>query len=92
MKKKQNATQAADAKKSPAYTKKSGPVHASVFLNKTKDGKEFPSVVITRRYQAKDSTWKSSDSYGAKHLKNLAELVVNVQGWIDQNYPDAANY
>lgn len=91
MKKKKEATPAQESKKAPVHTAKAGPVQASVFLNKTKDGKEFPSAVISRRYQGKDGNWKSSDSYGAKHLANLAELVASVARWMETNYPDAAN-
>lgn len=88
MKKKTEPTQ--ETKKAPVHTAKSGPVQASVFLNQTKDGKEFPSVVITRRYQGKDGNWKSSDSYGAKQLANLAELITAVASFLDKNYPEAA--
>lgn len=90
MKKKNTPTQTDEAKKGRVYAAKAGPIHASVFVNKTKEGKEFPSVVISRRYKAADGNWKSSDSYGAKHLKNLAELVIVIQKWFDEKYPDAA--
>lgn len=90
MKKNNPPRKEAAVKKAPLHGTKSGPVQASVFLNQTKDGTEFPSVVITRRYKGQDGTWKSSDSYGAKHLKNLAEVVVAIQQWFDENHPDAA--
>lgn len=91
MKKKEEATVKTESKKAPIHTDKVGAVRASVFLNKTKDGKEFPSVVISRRYQDKDKSWKNSNSFGAKHLGELAHLVAALQSWITATYPDAAN-
>ena len=88
---KKNEATATQERKKPVHTAKAGSVQASVFLNTTKDGKEFPSAVISRRYQGKDGNWKSSDSYGAKHLANLAELVASIAHWMETNYPEAAS-
>ena len=63
MKKKNEKAATQESKRAPVHTAKAGAVQASVFLNKTKDGKEFASAVISRRYQGKDGNWKSSDSY-----------------------------
>lgn len=90
MKKKNEPTPKQGSKKAPVHTAKAGPVQASVFVNQTNDGKEFPSVVITRRYKGKDGNWQSSDSYGAKHLANLAELLVSVGRFLELNDPYAA--
>ena len=62
----------------------------SVFLNKTKEGIQFPSAVISRSYKSGD-TFKDSSSYGARHLNQLAELVASLQSWMKSNYPEAAN-
>ena len=91
MKKKNEKAATQESKRAPVHTAKAGAVQASVFLNKTKDGKEFASAVINRRYQGKDGNWKSSDSYGAKHLANLAEVTASVALWIETHYPEPAN-
>lgn len=90
MKKKNETTATQKSTRAPVHSAKAGPVQASVFLNKTKDGKEFASAVINRRYQGKDGNWKSSDSYGAKHLANLAEVTASVALWIETHYPEPA--
>jgi hypothetical protein len=73
----------------PVHRIRVGAVSCSVFLNKTKEGTEFPSAIISRSYKAGDS-FKDSNSYGARHLAELAALVSSVQSWITANYPEAA--
>jgi hypothetical protein len=90
MKKKTTTETTQESKKAPAHTAKAGSVHASVFVNKTKDGKEFASAVINRRYLGLDGKWKSSDSYSTKHLGKLAEVIASVAVWMENNYPEAA--
>jgi hypothetical protein len=75
--------------KRPVHRIRIGAVSASVFLNQTKDGKEFPSAVISRSYKTGD-TFKDSNSYGARHLAELAGVVVGLQSWLTENYPEAA--
>jgi hypothetical protein len=72
----------------PVHSARIGAVSCSVFLNKTKDGQEFPSAIIRRSYKSGD-TFKDSSSYGAKHLAQLAELVSSLQSWMKSNYPEA---
>lgn len=76
-------------KKSPVHKLRVGAVSGSVFLNKTKDGVEFPSAVISRSYKEGDG-YKTSNSYGAKHLAELVALATALQSWMNANYPDAA--
>ena len=74
----------------PVYRTKLGAVSASVFLNQTKEGgKPFPSAIINRSYKT-DKGFKESSSYGARHLKELAAVVADLQSWFQANYPDAA--
>ncbi len=74
----------------PVHRDRVGAVSCSVFLNKTKEGKQFPSAVISRSYKSGD-TFKDSNSYGARHLAELAALVARLQSWLTSNYPEAAN-
>lgn len=76
--------------KKPVHRIRVGAVSCSVFLNKTKEGTEFPSAIIRRTYKAGES-FKDSNSYGARHLAELAALVASLQNWLTANYPDAAN-
>lgn len=73
----------------PVHTVRIGAVSASVFLNDGRDGQKFPSAIIRRSYKT-DAGFKESSSYGARHLKELAAVVVNLQSWLAVNYPDAA--
>lgn len=73
----------------PVHRIRVGAVSCSVFLNKTKEGTQFPSAVISRSYKSGD-TFKDSNSYGARHLAELAALVAGLQSWITSNYPEAA--
>lgn len=84
--KKKNETKTANK---PVHRIRVGAVSCSVFVNKTKEGTEFPSAVISRSYKSGDS-FKDSNSYGARHLAELAGLVASLQSWITSNYPDAA--
>lgn len=74
----------------PVHRVRVGAVSASVFLNKTKDGTEFPSAIISRSYKSGDG-FKESTSFGTKHLGQLADLVVSLQSWFKANYPESAN-
>ena len=74
----------------PVHRSRVGAVSCSVFLNKTKDGTEFPSAVISRSYKSGDS-FKESNSYGARHIAELAALVAGLQSWMSANYPNAAS-
>lgn len=74
----------------PVHRIRVGAVSCSVFLNKTKEGTEFPSAVISRSYKSGDS-FKDSNSYGARHLAELAALLAGLQSWMTSNYPEAAN-
>ena len=89
MKKKEEAVTNNKSNKGPIYSTHMGAVRASVFLNKTRAGVEFPSAVINRRYLDKDKNWTNSSSFGAKHIDELAIVVAAVQGWMKANYPDA---
>jgi hypothetical protein len=73
----------------PVHRSRVGAVSCSVFLNKTKEGTEFPSAVISRSYKSGD-TFKESNSYGARHLAELAALVASLQTWFNTNYPETA--
>lgn len=73
----------------PVHRLRNGAVSCTVFLNKTKEGKEFPSAIISRSYKSGDG-YKESNSYGARQVTQLADLVANLQGWLKANYPDAA--
>lgn len=66
-----------------------GAVSCSVFLNKTKEGTEFPSGDHQSMDKAGDS-FKDSNSYGARHLAEPAALVSSIQSWMTANYPEAA--
>lgn len=83
--KKKNATK----NNGPVHRIRNGAVSCSVFLNQTKEGKQFPSAVISRSYKSGD-VFKDSNSYGNKHLAQLAELIANLQSWMKANYPEAA--
>lgn len=72
----------------PVHSIRFGAVSCSVFLNRTKEGQEFPSAIIRRSYKSGD-TFKDSNSYGAKHLAQLSELVSSLQAWMKNNYPEA---
>lgn len=85
--KKKNETKATNK---PVHRIRFGAVSCSVFLNKTKDGTEFPSAVISRSYKSGD-TFKESNSYGARHLTELADLVGSLRIWMQENHPEAAN-
>lgn len=85
MKKKNDKTTEANK---PVNRMRVGAVSASIFLNKTKEGVEFPSAIISRSYKSGDD-FKTSNSYGAKHLAELAGLVTLLQGWLKENYPEA---
>ncbi len=74
----------------PVHRIRVGAVSCSVFLNKTKEGTEFPSAIISRSYKSGDS-FKDSNSYGARHLAELAALVASLQSWMTSNYPEAAS-
>jgi hypothetical protein len=74
----------------PVHRIRVGAVSCSVFLNKTQEGKEFPSAVISRSYKSGDG-FKDSNSYGARHLAELAALVASLQSWITANYPEASS-
>lgn len=74
----------------PVHRVRVGAVSASVFLNKTKDGTQFPSAIISRSYKSGDG-FKQSTSFGAKHLAQLSDLVMSLQSWFKANYPDTAN-
>ena len=89
MKKKEEAVTNNKSNNGPIYSTGPGAVRASVFLNKTQKGVEFPSAVINRRYLGKDQKWANSSSYGAKHIAELAAVVANVQAWMKANYPNA---
>lgn len=53
-----------------------GPVVATVWKNEGKEGKEFPSVSIERRYQDDKGDWKSTSSFNKGHLAQVV-LVAN---------------
>lgn len=72
----------------PIFRDRQGPVSVSVFLNKAKDGKEFPSAIIRRSYKQGDK-YVDSNSYGLRHLKDLAEIVAETQRWMKKHYPGA---
>jgi hypothetical protein len=88
MKKKEEAVTDNKSNKGPVYRTSPGPVQASVFVNKTKEGVEFPAAVINRRYHdQKKQAWVNSSSYGLKHIDELARVVADVQSWMKANYP-----
>ncbi len=90
MKKKEEAVTNNKSNKGPVYRTSPGPVQASVFVNKTRQGVEFPSAVINRRYlDQKKQEWVNSSSYGLKHIDELAKVVAEVQTWMKENYPNA---
>ena len=90
MKKKEEAVTDNKSNKGPVYRTGPGPIQASVFVNKTRKGVEFPSAVINRRYLDKDENkWLNSSSYGLKHIDELAKIVAEVQAWMKANYPNA---
>lgn len=89
MKKKEEAVTNNKSNKGPIYSTGPGAVRASVFLNKTHKGVEFPSAVITRRYKDKNDNWTNSSSYGLKHIDELAKVVAEVQAWMKGNYSNA---
>jgi len=62
-----------ETKKPPVGKVRVGSVTASIWEN-TKDGKTFYNVTFERRYKAGDE-WKSSDSYGAGDLLELAKAA-----------------
>lgn len=84
------ATAPAASKNRPVHSVKIGPVSGSVFLNTTDRGETFPSVIISRTYKS-GTEFKKSNSYGAKHLENLAGVIIAIQTWLQANYPQAAN-
>lgn len=73
----------------PIHRIRIGAVSGSVFLNTTKDGTQFPSAVISRSYKDGDA-FRESNSYGAKHLAQLVDVVANLRAWLDANHADAA--
>lgn len=85
--KKKNETQAAN---NPVHRIRVGAVSCRVFLNKTKEGTEFPSAIISRSYKAGDS-FKDSNSYGARHVNELAAVVANLQNWFQTNDSESGN-
>ena len=85
--KKKNETQAANK---PVHRIRVGAVSCSVFLNKTKEGTEFPSAIISRSYKAGDS-FKDSNSYSARHVNELAAVVANLQNWFQTDYSESGN-
>ena len=90
MKKKEEAVTNNKSNKGPVYRTAPGPIQASVFVNKTHQGVEFPSAVINRRYLDKGKNqWVNSSSYGLKHIDELARVVGEVQAWMKSNYPHA---
>lgn len=89
MKKKQEAVTNHKSNKGPIYSTSLGAIRASVFLNKTHEGVEFPSAIINRRYLGKDKNWANSSSYGLKHIDELAAVVADVQAWMKANYAAA---
>jgi hypothetical protein len=89
MKKKEEAVTNNKSNKGPIYSTHEGAVRASVFLNKTTKGEEFPSAVINRRYLDKNKNWANSTSYGLKHIDELAKVVADVQAWMKANYSAA---
>lgn len=74
--------------KAPVHRMSVGAVSCSVFLNKSKEGVEFPSAVISRNYKAGE-TFKTANSYGVKHLAQLSQLVAGVQTYLKENFPES---
>lgn len=72
----------------PIHSHRIGAVSASVFLNPGKNGEDFPSAVIRRSYKT-EAGFKDSSSYSAKQLNELAAMVIYLQHWFADNYPDA---
>jgi hypothetical protein len=68
-----NKTEAAETKNPPVAKVRVGPITGSIWENKTEKG-TFYNVTFERRYKDGD-TWKSSHSYNAGDLLELAKAA-----------------
>jgi hypothetical protein len=63
-----------------------GQAHASVFLNKGKNG-SFYSVTAQRRFQKEKGKWQSSNSYTAAQLTNAIAVMQRALNYILDQQP-----
>lgn len=64
-----------DEKKKPEFDVKLGRLRATVWKNKSSEGKEYRSVNFESSYKDKDGNWKNSSSFSEHELPQLEKLV-----------------
>jgi hypothetical protein len=67
--------------KRPAHEIRRGPIKATIWENKGKDGVFF-KFTVTRLYKDGDD-WKSTSSFGSQDIPKLASVLVMVEDWIN---------
>lgn len=73
----------------PLHEVKLGRVRATIWANETKAGPRY-SVVLSRRYKAPDGSWKSTESFDAGDLLNVAHATERALEFILETTPAAA--
>jgi hypothetical protein len=71
--------------KRPAHEIRRGPIKATIWENKGKDGVFF-KFTVARLYKEGDD-WKSTSSFGSQDIPKLAGVLVQVEDWIRENTP-----
>lgn len=61
----------------PVFKFKIGLITATIW-----DNEGFYSVDISRSYKTNDGDWRSSNSYGASDLLNVAKCAERAENWI----------
>lgn len=75
----------------PVQTFKGGRgITASVFTNKTDDGKPYFSVSVQKAYKADDDSWQTSSNFTRDELPRLAHVVAKAQAFVIENDAAAA--
>lgn len=59
----------------PIFTIRDGALKASIWANRTDDGKTFYSVTFGRTFTAEDNTVKSASSFSGADLLKIARLA-----------------
>lgn len=80
----------------PLLSAKDGVIQITVWENPTKDGNgSFRSLDITRRYKAKDGSWKDSRTFSVRDFDRLMTLAGQVHqelAILDGTHPDPDAY
>ena len=69
-------------KKQPEETFRIGRLSATIWLNESQNGREYPSVDIVRNYTDKNGNWKTTSSFTHDELLSVAMLATRAEQFI----------